>query len=71
MSAYHVTIDYIVCMPYHVIIHDHDSGDISELKIACLDAMRKEAKRRYQESIDIYVREYMGRPLDKIHVRWR
>ncbi|KAK5965150.1 Exocyst complex component 1 [Trichostrongylus colubriformis] len=41
---------------------------LSELKIPCLDAQRKEAKREKEENIDLYVREYMGRPLEKIHV---
>lgn len=41
---------------------------MSALKIDCLDSRRKEAKRIYQSSIDNYVREYMGRPLEKIHV---
>ncbi|VDO57788.1 unnamed protein product [Haemonchus placei] len=40
---------------------------LSELKIPCLDAQRKEAKREKEENIDLYVREYMGRPLEKIH----
>ncbi|PIO72975.1 hypothetical protein TELCIR_05073 [Teladorsagia circumcincta] len=41
---------------------------LSELKIPCLDAQRKDAKREKEENIDLYVREYMGRPLEKIHV---
>lgn len=41
---------------------------LSELKIAFLDSQRKEAKREKEENIDLYVREYMGRPLEKIHV---
>ncbi|VDM74948.1 unnamed protein product [Strongylus vulgaris] len=41
---------------------------LSELKIPFLDAQRKEAKREKEENIDLYVREYMGRPLERIHV---
>ncbi|VDM58599.1 unnamed protein product [Angiostrongylus costaricensis] len=41
---------------------------LSELKIPCLDAQRKDAKREKEENVDLYVREYMGRPLEKIHV---
>ncbi|KJH44984.1 exocyst complex component 1 family protein [Dictyocaulus viviparus] len=41
---------------------------LSELKIPCLDAQRKDAKREKEENIDLYVREYMGRPLEKIHI---
>lgn len=41
---------------------------LSELKIPFLDAQRKDAKREKEENIDLYVREYMGRPLEKIHV---
>uniref|UniRef100_A0A0N5AIT6 Sec3-PIP2_bind domain-containing protein n=1 Tax=Syphacia muris TaxID=451379 RepID=A0A0N5AIT6_9BILA len=40
---------------------------LSELKIECLDIQRKEAKKTYQENIQLYVREYMGRPLEKLH----
>ncbi|MCP9266035.1 Exocyst complex component 1 [Dirofilaria immitis] len=38
---------------------------LSELKIDCLDLQRKEAKKAYQDNIQIYVRELMGRPLEK------
>uniref|UniRef100_A0AC35GMD8 Exocyst complex component Sec3 C-terminal domain-containing protein n=2 Tax=Panagrolaimus sp. PS1159 TaxID=55785 RepID=A0AC35GMD8_9BILA len=41
---------------------------LSALKIDCLDARRKQARKIYQSSIDDYVKEYMGRPLEKIHV---
>lgn len=40
---------------------------LSELKVECLDSQRKEAKKTYQENIQLYVKEYMGRPLEKIH----
>uniref|UniRef100_A0A915LTA1 Exocyst complex component Sec3 PIP2-binding N-terminal domain-containing protein n=1 Tax=Meloidogyne javanica TaxID=6303 RepID=A0A915LTA1_MELJA len=40
---------------------------LSELKIPCLDARRKEVRQKYQENVTIYVREMLGRPLEKIH----
>jgi len=39
---------------------------LSELKIECLDRRRKAVKAMYLENIDLYVREHMGRPLDRI-----
>uniref|UniRef100_A0AC34QVY9 Exocyst complex component Sec3 PIP2-binding N-terminal domain-containing protein n=1 Tax=Panagrolaimus sp. JU765 TaxID=591449 RepID=A0AC34QVY9_9BILA len=41
---------------------------LSELKIKCLDGRRAEAKELKNINIDNYVREYMGRPLEKIHI---
>uniref|UniRef100_A0A915CXN2 Exocyst complex component Sec3 PIP2-binding N-terminal domain-containing protein n=1 Tax=Ditylenchus dipsaci TaxID=166011 RepID=A0A915CXN2_9BILA len=41
---------------------------LSELKIECLDTRRKAVKKQYQENMNLYVREYMGRPLEKIHI---
>ncbi|KAF8353645.1 sec-3, partial [Pristionchus pacificus] len=41
---------------------------LSEQKINCLDHYRKEAKRMTEENIEMYVREHMGRPLEKIHL---
>uniref|UniRef100_A0A1I7YSD8 Sec3-PIP2_bind domain-containing protein n=1 Tax=Steinernema glaseri TaxID=37863 RepID=A0A1I7YSD8_9BILA len=41
---------------------------LSELKIECLDARRKDAKKQYQDNMQVYVKEYMGRPLEKIHL---
>uniref|UniRef100_A0A7E4V4J2 Sec3-PIP2_bind domain-containing protein n=1 Tax=Panagrellus redivivus TaxID=6233 RepID=A0A7E4V4J2_PANRE len=41
---------------------------IAGLRIKCLDNKRKEAKKIYQNNVDAYVREYMGRPLERIHV---
>lgn len=38
------------------------------MKISCLDQQRKTSKREKDENIDAYVKEYMGRPLEKIHV---
>ncbi|CAI5454116.1 unnamed protein product [Caenorhabditis angaria] len=39
---------------------------LSELKIVCLDQQRKDAKALKEEHIDAFVKEYMGRPLEKI-----
>lgn len=38
------------------------------MKIACLDSRKKMVRKLYQENVDAYVKEYMGKPLDKIHV---
>ncbi|VDK69188.1 unnamed protein product [Gongylonema pulchrum] len=48
--------------------YHHLYSVLSELKIDCLDAQRKEAKKAYQDNMQIYVKELMGRPLEKIHV---
>uniref|UniRef100_A0AC35UGF2 Sec3-PIP2_bind domain-containing protein n=1 Tax=Rhabditophanes sp. KR3021 TaxID=114890 RepID=A0AC35UGF2_9BILA len=45
----------------------HFYSKLSELKIECLDSKRKETKKLYQENIKTYVKEHMGRPLEKIH----
>ncbi|VDN90912.1 unnamed protein product [Brugia pahangi] len=47
--------------------YHHLYSILSELKIDCLDWQRKEAKKAYQDNIQIYVKELMGRPLEKIH----
>ncbi|CAB3399649.1 unnamed protein product [Caenorhabditis bovis] len=39
---------------------------LSELKISCLDQQRKDAKTMKEEHIDAFVKEYIGRPLEKI-----
>ncbi|CAJ0574894.1 unnamed protein product, partial [Mesorhabditis spiculigera] len=41
---------------------------LSELKISCLDAQRKAAKKEKDDNIDAYVRESLGRPLEKIQI---
>ncbi|XP_074605508.1 exocyst complex component Sec3 [Brevipalpus obovatus] len=38
------------------------------LKIQCLDNERKEAKKRYNESLKEYVAKYFGRPLEKLNI---
>lgn len=41
---------------------------LSQLKIAVLDAEKKEAKQKYQEALTSYVIQYFGRPLEKLNV---
>ncbi|CEF67059.1 Exocyst complex component 1 [Strongyloides ratti] len=48
--------------------YHHLYSRLSELKIECLDKKRKEMKKLYQDNIDLYVKEHMGRPLEKIHL---
>lgn len=48
--------------------YHHLYAVLSELKIDCLDAQRKEVRKAYQDNIQIYVKELMGRPLEKIHL---
>lgn len=42
---------------------------LSQLKIASLDQAKKDAKQKYQTSLDAYVKEYMGKPMEKLQVR--
>lgn len=48
--------------------YHHLYSVLSEQKISCLDSQRREAKKAYQDNIQIYVKELMGRPLEKIHL---
>lgn len=41
---------------------------LSQLKIACLDGLRREVKQKYNEHLQAYVTEYFGRPLEKLNV---
>jgi len=41
---------------------------LSQLKISCLDAVRREAKQKYNEHLQAYVTEYFGRPLEKLNM---
>ncbi|GMR60521.1 hypothetical protein PMAYCL1PPCAC_30716, partial [Pristionchus mayeri] len=41
---------------------------LSEQKISCLDHYRKESKIICEDAMQLYVREHMGRPLEKIHL---
>jgi len=42
---------------------------LSQMKISCLDAERKEARLRYQEHMQAYVQEQLGTPMEKLTVR--
>ncbi|XP_054712659.1 LOW QUALITY PROTEIN: exocyst complex component 1-like [Uloborus diversus] len=39
-----------------------------QLKIPCLEEERKEAKQKYNESLQAYVIQYFGRPLEKLNL---
>ncbi|KAG8224578.1 hypothetical protein J437_LFUL003097 [Ladona fulva] len=41
---------------------------LSQLKIAVLDSLRKEAKQKYSEALKAYVTQYFGRPLEKLNL---
>ncbi|XP_049783051.1 exocyst complex component 1 [Schistocerca cancellata] len=41
---------------------------LSQLKIAVLDGLRKEAKQKYSEALKAYVTQYFGRPLIKLNL---
>ena len=41
---------------------------LSKLKITSLEAQKKEAKQKYQEHLQAYVKFYMGHPMEKLHV---
>ena len=41
---------------------------LSRLKITCLESERKEAKQQYQDHLQSYVRDSLGRPMEKLNV---
>ncbi|CAI4225600.1 unnamed protein product [Auanema sp. JU1783] len=41
---------------------------LSELRLPCLDDMRKLAKKEKEEQIMNYVRDSLGKPLEKVHI---
>ena len=41
---------------------------LSRLKVAALDQQKREAKAKYNESLNAYVTKYFGRPLIKLNV---
>lgn len=41
---------------------------LSTLKIPCLEPDRKEAKQIYQDNLNSYTLNLLGRPLEKLHV---
>ncbi|KAK3697101.1 hypothetical protein QZH41_005525 [Actinostola sp. cb2023] len=42
---------------------------LSRLKISCLEKEKREAKQKYGVSLDEYVKDMMGRPMEKVSVR--
>ncbi|VDP08342.1 unnamed protein product [Soboliphyme baturini] len=41
---------------------------LSHLKISCLNAARKQIKVKYQRALDSYVKECLGKPLEKLQI---
>lgn len=46
----------------------HMYSTLSTLKIPCLESDRKEAKQIYQDNLNSYTLNLLGRPLEKLHV---
>lgn len=44
------------------------SAILSRLKIPCLETDRKDAKQTYQDHLNAYTKDRLGRPLEKLHV---
>ncbi|XP_038056678.1 exocyst complex component 1-like isoform X1 [Patiria miniata] len=56
--------------PSDVVIFEnfhHLHGTLSRLKITCLEAERKEAKQKYNDHLQAYIRVSLGRPMDKLN----
>ena len=45
------------------------TGFLTRLKIVCLENEKREAKRKYSDTLKLYVKEMLGRPMEKINVR--
>ena len=45
------------------------SGVLTRLKIVCLENEKREAKKKYIDSQKMYVKEMLGRPMEKLNVR--
>lgn len=45
------------------------TGFLTRLKIVCLENEKREAKRKYNDTLKLYVKEMLGRPMEKINVR--
>ncbi|CAD5206186.1 unnamed protein product [Bursaphelenchus okinawaensis] len=41
---------------------------LSEMKVPALDEIRNQVKRKYQENMKIYIFDYLGKPLEKLHL---
>ena len=45
------------------------TGFLTRLKIVCLENEKREAKKKYNDTLKLYVKEMLGRPMEKINVR--
>lgn len=41
---------------------------LTRLKIVCLENEKREAKRKYNDTLKLYVKEMLGRPMEKINI---
>ncbi|KAH8235167.1 hypothetical protein KR032_009407 [Drosophila birchii] len=48
--------------------YHHMYALLAQLKVPGLDALKKEAKSRYNEALKAYVTQYFGRPLEKLNL---
>lgn len=48
--------------------YHHMYALLAQLKVPGLDALKKEAKLRYNDALKAYVTQYFGRPLEKLNV---
>nr|XP_014100834.2 exocyst complex component 1 [Bactrocera oleae] len=48
--------------------YHHMYSLLAQLKVPGLDAMKKEAKMRYNDALKVYVIQYFGRPLEKLNL---
>ena len=46
------------------------SGVLTRLKIVCLENEKREAKKKYLDSQKMYVKDMLGRPMEKLSVSW-
>ena len=51
--------------------YHHMHSQLARLKVPPLDALKKEAKTRYNDALRAYVVKYFGRPLEKLNVSCR
>ena len=45
-------------------------GVLTRLKIVCLENEKREAKKKYLDSQKMYVKDMLGRPMEKLSVSW-
>ena len=46
------------------------AGVLTRLKIVCLENEKREAKKKYLDSQKMYVKDMLGRPMEKLSVSW-